>query len=370
MELTDHYATWVEIDLSAIEKNVQYFSELSTAQVMVVVKANAYGHGSCEVAKAALRGGASWLAVARVEEVHQLRQAGIDAPTLILGHTPRQRMLEMIQSEVALTVWTLDQAKWAGEAAISVGQDARLHIKVDTGMSRLGIRPVDVMALVEGIDTTPGVILEGIFTHLARADESDPATTDHQLNRFQEIVDNLKSEGYRPAIVHCANSAAALKRIGAHMDLIRLGIAMYGLEPSRDTPIPRVVRPALTWKSILAQVKTLPRGRGISYGHRYTTSREERIGTIPVGYADGVRRVEGNQVLVGGRAVPVVGRVTMDQIMVNLDSLPEAEAGDEVVILGMQADERISAEDIADRWGTINYEVTSGIAARVPRLFV
>jgi alanine racemase len=364
------YATWVEIDLSAIEANVHYFAEMSSAQVMAVVKANAYGHGAVEVATAALHGGASWLAVARVEEAHQLRQAGISAPILILGHIPRGRVLEMIQSDITLTIWTLDQVNWASEAAMSETFEARLHLKVDTGMSRLGIQPVDVLPLVEAIESTPGVILEGIFTHLARADESDPATTDHQLNRFQEVIKDLENKGKRPPLVHCANSAAALKRIGAHHDLVRLGIAMYGLAPSSDTPLPSVIRPALRWKSILAQVKTLPPGRGISYGHIYKTTHEERIGTIPVGYADGFRRVEGNEVLVGGRVVPVVGRVTMDQIMVNLDSLPEAQAGDEVVILGSQDGARISAEEIATHWGTINYEVTSGIAARVPRLFM
>jgi alanine racemase len=224
--------------------------------------------------------------------------------------------------------------------------------------------------MVKRIESKPGLILEGIFTHLARADEAQPDTTDQQLSRFDEVVETLSAQGRRPAIVHCANSAAALKRLGAHFDLVRAGIAMYGLDPSSETPVPAVIRPALVWKSVLAQVKTLPAGRGISYGHRYVTSREERIGTIPVGYADGFRRIDGNRVIVGGRIVPVVGRVTMDQIMVNLDSLPSAQIGDEVVILGTQGNTRISAEEIAAQWGTINYEVTSGIAARVPRVYL
>ena len=257
-----------------------------------------------------------------------------------------------------------------GEAAAACGMEARLHLKVDTGMSRLGVQPVDTLEMVDRIENTPGVILEGIFTHLARADEDDPSTSDLQLSCFQELIDDLERENRRPAIVHCANSATSLKRVGVHMDLVRVGIAMYGLHPSHETRLPAVFRPALTWKSILAQVKTLPAGRGISYGHHYTTTRDERIGTIPVGYADGLRRLEGNRVLVGGRSVPVIGRVTMDQIMVNLDSLPEAQAGDEVVILGSQDGARISAEEIATHWGTINYEVTSGIAARVPRLYL
>jgi alanine racemase len=368
MDQAKRYATWVEIDLDAIKENVRYFCELSSAEVMAVVKANAYGHGICEVAQAALVGGASWLAVARAEEAQQLRLDGLEAPILILGYTPPLQMIEMIEQGVALTAWDSDQVETLGKAATACGLEARLHLKVDTGMSRLGVQPVDVHAIVQSIENTPGVNLEGVFTHLARADETDPITTDVQLSRFQEILDNLQGEGRRPAIVHCANSATALKRVGAHMDLVRVGIAMYGLHPSDECPLTAVLRPALTWKAILAQVKTLPAGRGISYGHCYTTTREERIGTIPVGYADGLRRIDGNQVLVGGRSVPVVGRVTMDQIMVNLDACPDARAGDEVVILGSQDGARISAEDIAACWGTINYEVTSGIAARVPRL--
>jgi alanine racemase len=215
----------------------------------------------------------------------------------------------------------------------------------------------------------PNLHLEGVFTHFAKADESDMTSTDSQLRIFREIVDNWESSGPRPPLVHCANSAAALRKPDAVYDLVRVGIAMYGLHPSSVCKLPGVVRPALSWKSCLAQVKVLPPGRGISYGHIYTTKAEERIGTIPVGYADGFRRVEGNEVLVGGKRVPVVGRVTMDQIMVQLDALPSAQPGDEVVIIGSQERERISAEDVAERWGTINYEVTSGILKRVTRVY-
>lgn len=370
MDLSRQYATWVEIDLGAIEDNIRYFSEMSSAQVMAVVKANAYGHGSVEVSKAALHGGASWLAVARVEEALELRGSGIEAPILILGHTPKDRVKEMIEAGTTLTIWSLEQAEWAAVAAGQLGCTADLHLKVDTGMSRLGVRPLDVSKLIDAIKKLGGVNLGGIFTHLARADESDPGPTDHQADRFLQVISDLEKSGLKPPLVHCANSAASLKRLGLHLDLIRIGIAMYGLEPSRDSRLPKVIRPALTWRSSLAQVKTLPAGRGVSYGHEYVTSREERVGTIPVGYADGFRRVMGNLVLVRGRFVPVIGRVTMDQIIVNLDQLPDAAAGDEVVILGKQAKQRISAEDIGERWGTINYEVTSGIAARVPRVYI
>jgi len=232
------------------------------------------------------------------------------------------------------------------------------------------VKPEEATRLAQEAGRIPSVHLEGVFTHFAKADESDPASTDSQLMIFREIISSWESSGLRPPLVHCANSAAALRRPEAWYDLVRVGIAMYGLHPSSVCKLPGVVRPALTWKSSLSQVKVLPPGRGISYGHIYTTSSEERIGTVPVGYADGFRRVEGNEVLVGGKRVPVVGRVTMDQIMVQLDALPNAQPGDEVVIIGSQGAERISAEDVADRWGTINYEVTSGILKRVPRLYL
>ncbi len=236
-------------------------------------------------------------------------------------------------------------------------------------MSRLGVKPEGASHLAQEATRLPSVHLEGVFTHFAMADELDLDTTDSQLGLFREIISSWESAGLRPPLVHCATPASALRRPGAWYCLVRVGIAMYGLHPSSDCQLPGVVRPALSWKSRLSQVKLLPPGRGISYGHIYTTASEERIGTVPVGYADGFRRVEGNEVLVGGKRVPVVGKVTMDQVMVQLDALPDAQPGDEVVIIGSQNAERISAEDVADRWGTINYEVTCAIMKRVPRVY-
>jgi len=309
------------------------------------------------------------LGVARAGEALALRAAGIDEPIFLLGWTPPGRMEALIKANVSLAFWSEAQLADISEATEKVGGRANVHLKIDTGMSRVGVKPEAASHLAQEARRMPNVHLEGVFTHFAKADESDPATTDSQLRIFREIVDNWESSGLRPPLVHCANSAAALRRPEAWYDLVRVGIAMYGLHPSSVCKLPGVVRPALTWKSCLAQVKVLPPGRGISYGHIYTTTAEERIGTIPVGYADGFRRVEGNEVLVGGKRVPVVGRVTMDQIMVQLDALPNTRPGDEVVIIGSQEAERISAEDVADRWGTINYEVTSGILKRVTRVY-
>jgi alanine racemase len=309
------------------------------------------------------------LAVARVEEALELREAKIEAPFLILGYTPPDQVDAMIAAEISMTVWDKDQIETIGAIASGLSRQAKLHLKVDTGMSRLGIKPSEAVLLAQVIHDHPSLKWEGVFTHYACADEEDPEPTHTQLKAFQSLVEALDKRDIRPPLVHSANSAAGLAFASTWFDMIRIGIAMYGLHPSKSRPTPPAFRPALSWKSSLTMVKTLPPGRGVSYGHTYSTTRDERIGTVPVGYADGYRRVEGNYVLVAGRQVQVVGRVTMDQIMVQLDSVPEARVGDEVVLIGVQDGTSITAEDIADLWGTINYEVTSGIAKRVPRIY-
>ncbi len=369
MNIQHHYTTWTQIDLGAIESNVRYFVENSSAQVMAVVKANGYGHGATQAASASLRGGATWCAVARTEEAIELRQAGITCPILLLGFTPLGKMGEMILADVSMTVWDETQIQTASEAAERVGKSAHLHLKVDTGMSRLGSTPEHAGHLAGLIKASPTLVYEGLFTHFARADEVDPEPTDQQVSRLLPMLEKLERDGLRPPLVHAANSATTLTRKNLHFDMVRAGIAIYGLHPSTNCPTPVSFRPAMTWKTQLSQVKMLPPGRGLSYGHIYTTSRNELIGTLPVGYADGFRRTTGNQVLVGGRRVPVVGRVCMDQCLVQLDAVPDARPGDEVVLIGSQGEETISAEEVADRWGTINYEVTCGIGARVPRLY-
>ena len=369
MNRKDQFSTWVVVDLQAIEGNVRSTLALTRSSVMAVVKANGYGHGAVPVAQAAIRGGAAWLAVARIEEGFELREAGIQKPILLLGHIPISRYQEAIEAGISLTIWETTHLQAAAQAADEVGQPARLHLKVDTGMSRLGVQPQEAVGMARQIADQEHLVLEGLFSHLARADEVDGVSAAEQLRDFQSVVQGLEHVDCLPSVVHLANSAAALWWPDTHYNLVRLGIALYGLEPSKARRMPAQYQPALTWKSQLSQVKILPAGRGLSYGHIYRTSREERIGTVPVGYADGFRRIERNQVLVGGMRVPVVGRVCMDQILVQLDEVPTAKIGDEVVIIGEQDGNVISAEEVADRWGTINYEVTSMIGARVPRLY-
>jgi len=369
MDRTRQFSTWVEVDLGAIENNVRQVRQITGAAVMAVVKADGYGHGALQVAQAALQAGASWCGVARFEEALELRSAGLEAPILLLGYTPPEKLEEAIRAQISLAVWSADQIRLAAHSAGRAGVAARLHLKVDTGMGRLGAAPESAPELARSIAQEPALIFEGLFTHLACADETDPARTDSQGVLFHRLLARLGADGLRPPLVHASNSAASLRHPDLYFDMVRLGIAMYGLHPSAESPLPPAFRPALAWKSILSQVKIVAPGQGISYGHEYMTSAVERIGTVPVGYADGFRRGRPNQVLVGGKVVPVVGRVCMDQVMVQLDAVPEARQGDEVVLIGAQGGERISAEQVARRWGTNNYEVVCGIGRRVPRVY-
>ena len=367
MTAADQASTWVEIDSSAIVSNVRALANHVGVRVMAVVKANGYGHGAAAAARAALRGGASWIGVARPEEGLDLREAGIDAPILVFGLTPPGQLAEALQAGLSLTVWSREQIEAASAAASNTGQPAHLHLKVDTGMGRIGAAAEDAPALARLAASRTDIAWEAVYTHFARADEPDPEPTRTQERVFRDVLEALEASGVRPSLTHAANSAAAIAHPSTRFDLVRAGLAIYGLHPSPSCRLPAGFRPALAWKSQISQLKSVPAGRGLSYGHAYVTRQEERIATVPVGYGDGFRRTEGNEVLIGGRRAPVVGRVCMDQLLVRLDGPDSARPGDEVILIGSQGEERISAEDVARRWGTINYEVTCAIAARVPR---
>ena len=369
MQHNAQHSTWLEIDLEAIRRNTARLREICGTGVMAVVKAGAYGHGGAMAARAALQGGAAWLGAARMEEGLELRRQGIVAPLLILGFTPPERLAEALEARLSLTAWHPEHLEAASAAASSSGRTAGVHIKVDTGMNRIGAPPAEALDLLRRLRSLPGLACEGVYTHFARADDPDRTTTLRQQALFAEVVQSLDAAGLRPQWIHAANTAGALAYPEARWGLVRCGVGIYGMNPSGEVPLPGEFEPALQWKSVLTEVKIAPAGSGVSYGHAYITRGEERIGTVPVGYADGFRRVDGNLVLVGGKRVPVVGRVCMDQCMVQLDSAPGARPGDEVVILGAQDAERIGADEIAHRWGTINYEVTCGINERVARVY-
>lgn len=363
--------TWLEVDLEAIAHNVRRVVEMVGPEVAVlaVLKADAYGHGMVRVARTALNNGARYLGVASVNEGSVLRQAGITAPILVLGYTPAWQARELVLLNLSATVFNLDVAHALSRAARELNSQARVHVKVDTGMGRLGLLPDEVLPFVLSLRTVPHLVLEGIFTHFSVAD-SDPEYTRWQIGRFRQVLQALSEVGIEFPLIHAANSAAILTLPESHFTMVRLGIAMYGLHPSPQVRCPPDFRPALAFKTQIAQVKTLPPGSFVSYGNTYQTTGEQRIAVIPVGYADGFRRAPRHwgEVLVHGQRVPIVGRVCMDQTMIDVSSVPNVRQGDEVVLIGEQGQERITVEDVAERLGTINYEVVSEILARVPRV--
>jgi|WetSurMetagenome_2_1015567.scaffolds.fasta_scaffold06860_4 Alr-MurF fusion protein len=387
--------TWLEVDLGAIAHNVSRLKQIADeAQLMISLKADAYGHGAIQVAQTALLNGATWLGVACFGEGVSLRQAGIQAPILVLGYTPAWQARDVVRHDLTATVFDLDVARAFSRAALALDRPARVHVKVDTGMGRLGVFPDQALAFIRTLRELPGLVVEGIFTHLSVADgTSDWERTYNaeQLAAFDRVLADLAAAGIRIPLTHAENSAALLQKdhpvsndlrhssfvtphlsVGAgvrHSSLVRPGIAVYGLDPSPQVPCPPDFRPALAWKTQVAQVKELPPGSFVGYGATYRTSGCERIAVIPVGYADGFRRAPHHwgEVLVRGQRASITGRVCMDQTMINVTHISGIRQGDEVVLIGRQGDDRITAEEVAARLGTINYEVVSAILARVPR---
>lgn len=364
--------TWVEVDLEAVAGNVRAIAERvgPGVEVMAVLKADAYGHGAARIAHTALHNGASWLGVACLGEALELRRAGIGAPILALGYTPPWQAREAVLADAVTTLFSREVAQALSRAAVDVGRTARAHIKVDTGMGRLGLLPDEVAPFVREVVALPGLEVEGIFTHMAAADEDDPAYTLWQLERFEGVLAALRAEGLLPPRVHAANSAATLRFPQSHYTMVRVGLAIYGLNPSRHVLAPEGFSPALRFACQVAQVKELPADSYVSYGCTFRTERPSRIAVIPVGYADGFRRAPTHwgHVLVRGQRAPIVGRVCMDQTMIDVTDIPGVRPGDEVVLIGAQGADAITVDEVAERLGTINYEVVSEILARVPRV--
>lgn len=364
--------TWVEIDLDAIGRNVRHVAETvgPDVEILAVLKADAYGHGAVQVGRTALNNGAHWLGVACLGEALALRREGISAPILSLGYTPAWQSRDAVLADVVTTLYSFETALALSRAATDLGRVARAHVKVDTGMGRLGLLPDEVVPFLRRVIALPSLEIDGLFTHLASADDADLAYAHQQLGAFGRITESLRSEGLLPRRVHAANSAAILRLPASHYNMVRLGIAMYGLDPSPAAPCPPGFRPALSFKSEVAQVKDLPAGSAIGYGCTYQTQRPSRIAVIPVGYADGFRRGprHWSYVLVRGEQAPIAGRVCMDQTMIDVTDIPGVRQGDTVVLIGAQGDRAITVEQVAERLGTINYEVVSEILARVPRL--
>jgi alanine racemase len=366
---------WSEIDLGAVRHNVGALLEtVAPAQLLAVVKADAYGHGAVPVARAALEAGAQWLGVALVEEGVALRDAGLSAPILVLSEPPPAAASEVVARGLTPVVYTHHGIEALAKAVAEAGRGEPLgvHLKVDTGMHRVGCALDQAVMFVESITQTPELELEGICTHFAVADEVDNPYTARQAEVFDGLLAQLESRGLRPRIAHAANSAAALVFPGARYDLVRVGIALYGVPPAPDLADRIALRPALALKAHVSFVKDLDAGERLSYGLRYAVSRRSRVATVPVGYADGVPRnlgAVGGEVLVGGRRCPIAGTITMDQLMVDVGE-GAVEVGEEVVLLGRQGAEEITAGEWAQRLGTIAYEIVCQIGPRVPRRYL
>src|SRR6266487_489910 len=367
--------TWVEIDLSAIAHNTRQIQSLvgSNVRILASLKADAYGHGALKVARTVLHNGASMLGVATLSEAIPLREAGIHAPILVFGYVPHWQMREAVRLRLTLTLYSIESAQALSRAAQALNLNVKVHVKVDTGMGRLGIRAeriAEIVKLLHEISELPRLELEGIFTHFAMADTQDQTHAQMQLDRFQNVLQCIEEEHIRPPLVHAANSAAIFSLPEAHFDMVRPGIALYGLDPSSEVRLPAEFRPALSFKTQVAQVKDIPEGESISYGCTYTTDRPTRVAILPVGYADGFRRAptDWGSVLVHEQEAPLLGRVCMDQCIIDITLIPHVRVGDEVVLIGRQGTASLTAEQVAQRLGTINYEVVSEILARVPRV--
>lgn len=365
---------WVEIKLDHIAHNIGQFKKLVTpdTEIMAMVKADGYGHGAAAIAKAALRAGASSLAVAFVEEGIDLRRKGIDAPLLLLGFTDPVQFPALVEYSLTPTVFDYQTAASFSRQALERGIVLPLHLKVDTGMGRVGLLPAEALEETRRILALPALKVEGFFTHFAAAEDDDQTYTRKQIMIFNRLIDQLKIEGISFPIIHAANSAAAINYPEARYNLLRLGLALYGHYPStllKSSPVKLL--PAMTFKSRVVMVKKLPPGSSISYGCTYQTAAEEIIATVPVGYADGYSRLLSNrgQVLIRGYRAPIVGQICMDHLMVNVTDIPGTQRGDEVVIYGSQGADEITVEEAAAQIGTVNYELLCAVDKRVSRFY-
>jgi alanine racemase len=363
-------STVADVDLDAIASNLAALRARAKAEVIAVVKDDAYGHGVEAVSEALVEAGAAMLAVFTVEEAVALRRTGVSAPVLIFaGAADRAEADASIASDCVLVVWDMDRARMLAEAATAAGRTARVHFKVDTGLTRLGAPVTAAASLYRAIRELRGIQVEGIFTHLASADEPDLATARAQLARFDGVLDEI---GELPRWVHAAASSGvasfgALPRYTA----VRPGVSLYGIHTAAHLRSALALRPALSWRSRVLRVADAHKGQGVSYGHEYRMPRDGRVATVPVGYGDGLPRVARSaRVLLRGRALPIAGRICMDLIMVDVTDGPGVVEGDEVVLIGDQGEAHLSAEDLAEAAGTIAYEIVTGVRRRVPRRYL
>jgi alanine racemase len=380
--------TWAEIDLSAYAHNIRELKRITRpgARLMAVVKANGYGHGAIEVARTALQNGAEFLGVARIHEAVELRVAGLAAPILIFGYSSPDSAATLIDYDLIQTVYSPTTAKALSEQAAGQGKKIKIHIKVDSGMGRLGllleepagkappnIPAAGTIADVEVISRLANLEVDGIFSHFATSDSADKSYANRQLERFMEFLNQIDQANLKPPLAHAANSAAVIDLPGSHLDMVRPGIATYGLYPSDEVNQSNIkLKPVMTLKSSIIHLKKVPAGFHISYGITYRTEKSTTIATVPVGYADGYNRLLSSRgyMLVHGKRVPIVGRVCMDLTMLDVGELKDVMIEDEVVVFGQQGNQAVTADELAATLNTINYEIVTSISGRVPRVYL
>lgn len=367
---------WVEIDLSALTHNVRQIERLKKPKtdLMAVIKADAYGHGAVTVAQTVLRAGANWLGVATIPEGIELREAGITAPILILGatYTPDQ-IRAMAKWQLQPTLCSPKQALVFSEALRSSERSVPVHLKLDTGMSRLGVLWHEAVEFVQLVQSLPNLTIASIYSHLATADSPDPTAMRQQQARFKEAIAEIFARtGLSAPRLHLANSAATLTDLSLHYDMVRVGLAMYGLYPAPHLREAAELKPVMQIKARVTQVKTIEAGTGVSYGYKFIADRQMRLAVVGIGYADGIPRNLSNkmQVIVRGELVRQVGAITMDQLMIDVSALPDLQVGEVVTILGQEGDRQITADDWANTLGTISWEILCSFKHRLPRVAV
>jgi alanine racemase len=367
--------TWAAISLAALRHNYLTLKEHlnSGAQLMAVVKADAYGHGAIECARALESIGADWFGVGLIEEGIALREAGITRPILCLGGFWSGHAADLIKYDLTTALFCLDSAAELDARARAAGRTIRFHLKIDTGMGRLGVPLAGLPEFIRALTKFDRIKLDGLMTHFAAADDAETGYTASQIGLFKNAVEILRELGFDPTWRHLANSAGIHAYPQSHGNLARAGAALYGL--ARDVfahrPEPFSLHPVMSLHSRIIMLKTVPSGTSLGYGRSHTTTRESRIATVPIGYADGLKRAHSNngRVIVRGLFAPIVGRVSMDLMIIDATDIPDAAVGDEVILIGESNGLRITAEDLAEQIGTISYEIVTGVSSRVPRVY-
>ncbi len=374
--MTEYQRVTAEIDLDAVAYNIRNIRERvnKNSKIMGIVKADAYGHGAVEVSKVLLYNGADWLGVAMIDEAIQLRQNNIMVPILILGYTLETKIDDVVRYDIIQTVFSYDMAKLVSDAAVKQNKIAKIHIKVDTGMGRIGFMPDEnIGEEVLKISKLPNIEINGIFTHFSTSDETDKSFTRLQIERFKYAIDEIEKRGINLPVKHCANSAAIMDLEDLGFNMVRAGVILYGMYPSDDVKKENLsLKPVMSIKTHISYVKNVGVGVPLSYGRTYYTDKESVIATVPVGYADGyIRRMQkGGRVIVNGHYAPIVGRVCMDQFMIDVTDIPDVKPGDDVILMGSDGNISITADEIAKVLDTINYEVVCMIGKRVPREYI